>query len=146
MPTVPGNQGVILQGTDCWIEADNIRDVRTGSLVNVTGFTVHAVARALYQRFVLGRPLYLTWRYRMTMPIVSEWDTTPTDPSWGTITAGGQDFPNRVSIHVAPTQTNAWRCPLVIVQAEMTDPITGYKSRIVNQVYEVDFEAARPSA
>jgi hypothetical protein len=143
MPITPGNPNVILQGVDCWIEADNIRDVRTGVLIDVTTFTVHAVARAAYERMVLGRPLYLTWRYKMMMPIVAEWDTTPTG-TWGTITAGGADTPNLVSIHVTPADTVSWRCPLVIVQAEMTDPITGYKSRIVNQMYEIDFEANRP--
>lgn len=142
MPITPGNPNVILQGTDCWIEADNIRDVRTGEFIDVTGFSVHAVARACYERMVLGRPLYLSWRYKMMMPIVSEWDTTPTG-TMGTITAGGAETPHRVSIHISPIQSEAWRSPLVIVQAEMVDPVTRYKSRIVNAIYEIDFRASQ---
>lgn len=134
-------QGVITQGADVWLEADGIRDKRTGNLMDVSDFTVHAVARACYQRMVLGRPLYMTWRYRMMMPVIAEWDTTPTGTE-GTITAGGGDTPNRVSIHITPEQSDGWRCPLVIIQAEMVDPITGFKSRIINETYELSFDAS----
>jgi hypothetical protein len=126
---------VIKQGVDLWIEANSIIDVRTGSAMNVTGYPVHAVARARYQRQVLGRRIY---RYRMLEPVIAEWHTTPTGTQ-GLIVAGGA-VTDRVQIHVTPTQTSGWRCPLVIIQAEMTDPITGFVERIIDEVYEVDPE------
>jgi hypothetical protein len=131
-----GVGGVIRQGTDCWIEANSIINIRTGEPMNVTGYTVHAVARARYERQVLGRRIY---QYRMISPVVAEWHTTPTGTQ-GTAVAGGA-VTDRVQLHVTPTQTAGWRCPLVVIQAEMTDPVTGYVARIINEVYEVDFEA-----
>lgn len=126
---------IIRQGVDCWIEANSIINVQTGQSMDVTGYSVHAVARALYERRVLGRRLF---QYRMLNPVVAEWSTTPTGTQ-GTVVAGGA-VPDRVQIHVTPTQTAGWRCPLVMIQAEMTDPFTGYVARIINEVYEVDFE------
>jgi hypothetical protein len=126
---------IILQGVDCWIEANNIINVRTGQAMDVTGCSVHAVARALYERRVLGRRLY---QYRMINPVVAEWSTTPTGTQ-GTATAGGA-ITDQVQLHVTPTQSSGWRCPLVIIQAELTDPITGFVERIIDEVYEVSFE------
>lgn len=138
------NPGVIRAGEDAWIEARNITDVKTGNLIDVTGYAVHGVARALFERYVLGRPNYLrTYRWRMFSPVVAEWSTSPTGTQ-GTATAGGSD-PNAVVLHITPTQTLTWRCPLVIVQAELTDPITGYISRIVDEVFEVAFDATTTS-
>jgi hypothetical protein len=131
---------VIRAGEDCWIEARDITDVRTGNLIDVTDYPVHATARAAYQRYVLGRPQYAqAMRYRMLTPVIAEWSTTPTGTQ-GTITAGGSD-PYLVSIHITPTQSLGWRAPLVIIQAELTDPITGYKSRIVDEIYELSYDA-----
>lgn len=140
------NPNVIRAGEDCWIEARNIRNVRTGVLMNVTGFGVHAVARALYNgRYTLGKPNYArAMRFRMMTPVVAEWSTTPTGIQ-GQVTAGTATLtanPNRVEIHVTPTQSGGWRCPLVLVQAELTDPVTGYKGRIIDHVYEINFDAS----
>lgn len=126
---------IIPQGVDCWIEANNIINVRTGQSMDVTGASVHAVARALYERRVLGRRLF---QYRMLNPVVAEWSTTPTGTQ-GTATAGGAII-DQVQLHVTPAQTSGWRCPLVMIQAELTDPITGYVERIIDEVYEVSFE------
>jgi hypothetical protein len=126
---------IIRQGVDCWIEANNIINVRTGLSMDVTGFSVHAVARALYERRVLGRRLF---QYRMLNPVVAEWSTTPTGTQ-GTATAGGA-VTDQVQLHITPTQTSGWRCPLVMIQAELTDPVTGYVERIIDEVYEVSFE------
>jgi hypothetical protein len=132
--------GVIKQGVDCWVEATGIIDVRTGSPMDVTGMTVHAVARALYERYVLGRPNYVrAYRWRMLSPVIAEWHTTPTGTQ-GQATAGGV-VTDRVQLHITPTQSSSWRCPLVIIQAELTDPITGYVERIIDEVYEISFEA-----
>jgi hypothetical protein len=133
-----GAGGVIRQGVDCWIEANSIINVRTGLSMDVTGCSVHAVARARYERVVLGRQS-VPYRFRMYNPIVAEWDTTPTGTQ-GTAVAGGA-VPDQVQLHVTPTQTLNWRCPLVVIQAELTDPITGYVERIIDEVYEVSFEA-----
>lgn len=134
---------IIQQGTDCWIEANNIIDVRSGAQMDVTGFSVHAVARAIYDggRFVHGKPnsSRRAYMYRMITPVVAEWSTSPSGTQ-GTATAGGSVI-DRVQLHVTPAQTKSWRCPLVIVQAEMTDPITGYVARIIDELYEVNFEA-----
>lgn len=127
---------VIRQGVDCWIEALDIIDVRTGLPMDVTGFTVHAVARARYERHVLGRPRF--YRTRMHSPIVAEWHTTPTGTQ-GLAIAGGA-VTDRVQLHVTPVQTAGWRCPLVSIQAEMTDPVTGFVERIISEIYEVDPE------
>lgn len=132
---------VILQGVDCWIEAKNIINARTGSPLNVTGFTVHAMARALYERNVLGRRRYFQARYPRFSHVVAEWHTSPTGTQ-GLAIAGGAD-PYRVQLHVTPAQTRNWLCPLVRIHAEMTDPVTGYVDRIISEVYEVDFEAVR---
>jgi hypothetical protein len=129
---------IINQGVDCWIEATNIINVRTGEPMDVTGFTVHAVARARYDRRVLGRR-YSYHTYRMASPVIAEWHTNPTGTQ-GLAIAGGVADPYRVQLHVTPAQTSGWRCPLVSIQAEMTAPITGYVERIINEVYEVDFE------
>jgi hypothetical protein len=126
---------IIKQGVDCWIEANNIINVRTGLSMDVTGCSVHAVARALYERRVLGRRLF---QYRMINPVVAEWSTTPTGTQ-GTATAGGA-ITDQVQLHITPTQSSAWRCPLVLIQAELTDPITGYVERIIDEVYEISFE------
>jgi hypothetical protein len=126
---------IIKQGVDCWIEANGIINVRTGQAMDVTGASVHAVARALYERRVLGRRLF---QYRMINPVVAEWSTTPTGTQ-GTAIAGGQ-ITDQVQLHVTPAQTSTWRCPLVIIQAELTDAITGYVERIIDEVYEVSFE------
>lgn len=134
------NPKVIQQGTDLWIEAIGIIDVRTGDPMDVTGMGVHAVARACYERYVLGRPNYLrAYRWRMLTPIISEWSTTPIGTQ-GIAIAGGV-VPDRVQLHVTPTQTLGWRSPLVIIQAQLTDPATGYVERIINEVYEIDFAA-----
>jgi hypothetical protein len=122
---------VIRQGADCWIEANGIINLRTGLPMDVTGYAVHAVARARYERRI--------FQYQMLNPVVAEWSTTPTGDQ-GTIVAGG-DVTDRVQIHVTPTQTAGWRCLFVNIQAEMTDPVTGYVERIVDKVYEVSFEA-----
>ena len=127
---------IINQGTDCWIEATNIINGRTGLPMDVTGYAVHAVARARYERRVLGRRVY---QYRMNSPVVAEWSTSPTGTQ-GTAIAGG-DVPDRVQLHITPAQTSGWRCPLVVIQAEMTDPVTGYVERIINEILELDFEA-----
>jgi len=124
---------VIKQGVDCWIEANSITSVRTGQPLDVTGYSVHAVARALYERRTLGQNNY------QRSPVVAEWSTTPTGTQ-GTATAGGT-VTDQVQLHVTPTQTLNWLCPLVIIQAEMTDPVTGYVERIIDEVYEVSFEA-----
>jgi hypothetical protein len=126
---------IIPQGVDCWIEASNIINVRTGTPMDVTGCAVHAVARALYERRVLGRRLF---QYRMLNPVVAEWSTTPTGTQ-GTAIAGGA-ITDQVQLHVTPAQTSGWRCPLVLIQAELTDPITGYVERIIDEVYEVSWE------
>lgn len=132
---------VIKQGTDAWLEATNIIDVRTGDPMDVTGFTVHAVARSRWTgRRVLGRVL---WNYnRMAEPVISEWHTSPTGTQ-GTIIAGGI-VPDRVQIHITPTQSSGWRSPLIVIQAEMTDPVTGYVERIVDEVLEVSYDAVTP--
>jgi hypothetical protein len=82
-------------------------------------------------------------RYRMLTPVIQEWDTTPIGTQ-GTITAGGSD-PYLVSIHITPAQSLNWRSPLVMLMAELTDPITGYKSRIVDEVYELSYDAIQPA-
>lgn len=139
------NPQVIRAGEDCWIEARNITDVRTGNPIDVTGFAVKAVARALYQRYVLGRPQYLRqMRYRLLTPVISTWSTSPTGND-GTILAGAAaGDAGMVQIHVNPTQTLGWRAPLVIIQAELTDPNTMFVSRIVDEIYEVNFDAIQP--
>lgn len=134
---------IIQQGVDCWIEANSIVDVRTGASIDVTGFHVVAVARAIYDggRFVYGKPnaSRRSYMYRMITPVVAQWSTTPTGTQ-GTIVAGGA-VTDRVQIHVTPTQTEGWRCPLVIIQAEMTDPVTGYIARIIDAEFIVNFDA-----
>ena len=127
---------IIRQGVDCWVEATSIINLRTGLPMDVTGYFVHAVARARYERRVLGRR---TLQYRMISPVVAEWSTAPTGTQ-GTAVAGGA-VTDRVQLHVTPTQTATWRCPLVNIQAEMTDPITGYVERIIDIILEVSFEA-----
>jgi hypothetical protein len=130
------NAQVIRAGEDCWIEANNIIDVTTGLPINVTGYAVHAVARARWT----GRRVLGTWRYqpRMIEPVIAEWSTSPTGTQ-GTIIAGGA-VTDRVQIHITPTQSSGWRCPLVSIQAEMTNPATGFVSRIISEVYELDME------
>jgi len=138
------NAQVIRAGEDCWIEARDITDVRTGNPIDVTGYSVHATARAAYERYVRGRPQYMrAMRSRMLNPVIAEWDTSPTGTE-GTIIAGGVD-PYLVQIHITPTQSLNWLAPLVILQAELTDPITGYKSRIVDEVYELAYDATTQS-
>lgn len=136
---------IIRQGVDCWIEANNITNVRTGDPMDVTGFAVYGVARAIYDRWFLGKPNYLRggWRFRPSMwsPVVSEWSTSPTGTQ-GSATAGGA-ITNQVVLHVTPAQTRLWKCPLVLIQAELTDPITSYVERIIDEVYEVNFEAVQ---
>lgn len=133
------NAQVIKQGVDCWLEALNIIDVRTGDPMDVTGYPVHAVARACYYRTVRGRPQYSTWQYRMLSPVVAEWSTTPTGTQ-GTIIAGGA-VTDRVQIHITPAQTSGWRCPMVVIQAEMTDPVTGFVERVIDEIFDVSMEA-----
>lgn len=136
------NPQVIRAGEDSWIEARNITDVRTGNLIDVSGFSVQGVARAMYQRYVLGRPSMRSMRYRMLSPIVAEWSTTPTGTQGAAVAGltGGTD-PNLVTLHITPTQSLSWRCPLVIIEAELTDPVTGYISRIISETYEVSQDA-----
>lgn len=129
---------IIPQGTDCWIQATGIYDVRTGEPINVTGYSVYAVARARFSRRVLGRPS-MGYRYRMWNPVVASWSTTPTGTE-GVATAGGDSGANQVQLHVTPAQTAAWRCPLVAIQADLTDPVTQYVARIIDEVYEVSFD------
>jgi hypothetical protein len=133
---------IIRQGTDCWIIASNLIDVRTGLQMNVTGYKVTGVARARYQRRVLGRRIY---HYRMLDPIVATWNTTPTGTD-GVATAGANAIMtsqpiDQVQLHITPTQTETWRCPLVLIQAELIDPVTGYVARIVDEIFEVSFDA-----
>lgn len=133
---------ILPQGVDAWIQANGIIDVRTGAQMDVTGYAVHAVARAIFERWVLGKPNSLRgyrWAIPMYSPVVAEWDTAPTGTQ-GTATAGGSTI-DQVQLHITPTQTKGWRCPLVIIQAEMTDPFTGFVTRIIDEVYEVNFEA-----
>lgn len=125
---------IIRQGCDIWLTAGNITDVTTGLPMDVTGYTVYAAARARYRRQVLGRNFY---QYRMVSPVVAEWSTSPTGTQ-GQATAGGA-ITNQVQLHVTPTQTEGWRCPLVIIQADLVNPVTGYVARIVDNVYEVSF-------
>lgn len=127
---------IVRQGTDCWISASNIVDVVSGASMDVTGYTVVATARARYQRRVLGRPIY---NYRMMSPVIAEWSTTPTGTQ-GVATAGGS-VPDQVQLHVTPAQTENWRCPLVIIQADLIDPVTRYTARIIDEMYEVSFDA-----
>jgi hypothetical protein len=132
--------GVIRQGEDCWIEALNIRDVRGGDLIDVTGWKVHAVARAWYARIPLGRRV---WQYRMQNPVMSEWSTAPTGTQ-GVIIAGiGNDNtdPYRIRIHVTPAQTDNWRAPMALIQAKMWNPVTNDTARVVDEIYEVAFDA-----
>lgn len=127
---------IIRQGCDVWISASNITDVTTGLPMDVSNCTVYAAARARYRRQVLGRNLY---QYRMISPVVAEWSTTPTGTQ-GQATAGGV-ITNQVQLHVTPTQTEGWRCPLVIIQADLIDPVTGFTARVIDQVYEIEFSA-----
>jgi hypothetical protein len=128
---------VIKQGVDCWVEACNIIDIRTGNTIDVTGYSVHAVARARYHRRVLGQ---YPRRWHALTPVISEWRTTPVAATDGLIIAGGI-VPDRVQIHITPTQSSNWRSPLVNIQAEMTDPLTGEVARIIDEIYEISFEA-----
>jgi hypothetical protein len=118
----------IKQGADCWIEAVNIRDVRTGDPLDVTGWTVRAVARACWSQ-----------RRRTLGQVVAEWHTSPTG-SQGRITAGG-DVPDRIQVHITPEQTEGWHCPFVVIQAEMTTPMSGEIERIIDECYRVSFQA-----
>jgi hypothetical protein len=135
---------IIMQGVDCWISASNIINVRTGVQMNVTGYTVTAVACALYRRQVLGQ---YRWQqqWRMNNPIVAQWSTTPTGTQ-GLATAGTNAVIttqpiDQVTLHVTPAQTANWRYPLVIVQAKLIDPVTGFDARIINETYEVSPDA-----
>jgi hypothetical protein len=134
------SSGVIKQGVDCWVEAKDIIDVRTGDPMDVTGFTVHAVARARWTgRRVLGQS---RWNFNRGMEqVIAEWHTSPTG-NQGLIIAGGV-VPDRVQIHITPAQTSTWRSPLVSIQAEMTDPLTGFVERIVDELFEVSQENVR---
>ncbi|MGH3546675.1 MAG: hypothetical protein ACRDQU_00815 [Pseudonocardiaceae bacterium] len=142
MSTGPG--GIIRVGADCWITANNITNVTTGLPLNCLGFTVAAVARARWQRRVLGRPS-IGYRWHMNNPVVSTWSTTPTGTQGQATTGSTLNSDGTTSywaqLHVTPTQTQNWRWPLVNIQAEMTDPVTGYVARVIDQIYEVDFEA-----
>lgn len=142
MPT-NDRPGVINAGEDTLIQCVNLTAKTTGAMMDVTNWECHGVARALYERYVLGRPVWArTWRYRMLMPIVAYWDYPQTifDDEHAEIITGGAT-PNMVQLHVTPSQSNGWRCPLVLVQAELINPITGEISRILDQQYDVDFSA-----
>jgi hypothetical protein len=144
--TAPHNAaGVIRQGEDCWIEASNILSPRTGELIDVTGWRVHAVARAWWSRVQLGQRI---WQYRITSPVMSEWATNPTGGQ-GTIVAGiGTDNtdPHRIRLHITAAQTYHWRSPLVLIQAKMFNPITDEPARIIDEVFEIAFDAVPDSS
>lgn len=132
--------GVINAGEDTLIQAVNLAAKTTGYMMDVTGWECHGVARALYERYVLGRPVWTrTWSYRMQMPIVAFWDYPQTvfDDEHAEIITGGT-IPNMVQLHVTPAQSNGWRCPLVLIQAELHNPVTGEVSRIISNTYEID--------
>lgn len=139
-----GASGVIKQGEDCWIEANAIIDKRTGLSMNVVGMSVYGVARARYERVVLGRQS-APYRWRMYNPIVATWSSSPGPTDGiaivGTNVVNGVQFTDQVQLHVTPIQTDQWRCPLVVVQAMLTDPVTGYDARVIDVVLEVDFSA-----
>lgn len=139
-----GPSGIIPQGTDCWVEANGIIDVRTGSQMSVVGMSVYAVARARYERVVLGRQS-TPYRYRMSNPVVATWSTTPGSTDGlaiaGTNIINGVQFIDQVQLHITGAQTEQWRCPLVAIQALMTDPVTGYEVRIIDEVFEVSFDS-----
>jgi hypothetical protein len=137
--TAPKNAaGVIRQGEDFTISAKNLYSVATGEAINVTGWPVHAIARAWYHRAQLGARV---WQYRMINPIMSEWSTSPTGTQ-GTIVTGvntSTGETNRIEIKVTANQTNNWRSPLVLIQAWMSNPVTAEKAKIISQVYEIEF-------
>jgi hypothetical protein len=141
---------IIRQGVDCFITASNIIGVTTGEPVDVTGYTVYAAARAIYgDRYHLGKPNVVRgwwWSAAAYAPIIAEWSTSPTGTQ-GTVIAGlsnGGTVTNQIQLHVTPTQTSTWRCPLVIIQAEMTDPNTNFVGRIIDEIYEVNFAVIVP--
>jgi hypothetical protein len=137
--TAPQNAAeVIRQGEDFIISAKNLYSVATGETIDVTGWPVHAIARAWYQRTQLGARV---WQYRMISPIMSEWSTSPTGTQ-GTIVTGANTSTgetNRVEIQVTADQTDNWRSPLVLIQAWMRNPVTAERAKIVSQVYEIEF-------
>lgn len=132
------NPRVINVGEDCWIEARNIRSSRTGTLIDVTGFPVHAIARAIYL------PITNSVDHSRS-PVIAEWSTDPVgaqgDIRTGTDTETSD--PHCVEIHITPSQTVDWRCTMVLIQAELTDPVTGYVGRIVDGMYRVNHEVVR---
>jgi hypothetical protein len=137
--TAPHNAAeVIRQGEDFLIAAKNLRSVATGEPIDVTGWSVHAIARAWYQRVQLGQRI---WQYRMINPVMSEWSTTPTGTQ-GTIVTGSATSTgdtNRVELQVTSSQTDNWRSPLVLIQAWMRNPVTDEKAKIISQVYEIEY-------
>ena len=109
---------VIKQGTRCFIDATAIKDA-TGAQLNVTGYTVRAVARANHPRGA----------------VIAEWHT-----SQGTAIAGGAVI-DRVRLDVKPSQTTPWTCARVVVQAEMHPGDPELATRIIDETYDVSPEA-----
>lgn len=111
----------IQQGIDCFIDAVDIVDA-AGVVLNVTGYTVEAVARAYYG----------------SGAVVARWSSSPVG-SQGLAIAGGAVI-DRVRLVVTPEQTSAWNSMFVVVQAEMVSP-AGQKSRPISKTYQVSYEA-----
>jgi hypothetical protein len=111
----------ITAGVHCYIDANFLRDAN-GAQLDVTGWTVEAVARAYYAH---GE-------------ILSSWSSSPVGDQ-GQAIAGGAVI-DRVRLVVTAAQTSAWDVMFVVVQAEMTS-LAGQKSRPIDTVYQIKHEA-----
>ena len=111
----------IKQGTHQYLDATGITDA-AGQALNVTGYSVAAVARASHVR---GQ-------------VIAQWSTSPSG-SVGTAVAGGS-VTDRVRLEITPSQTTPWTCASVVIQAELTSP-GGLVARIIDEQCAVSPEA-----
>jgi len=112
----------ITQGATRQIVASNIVD-GNGQPLDVTGWGVHAVIR----------------RRDITGPIVAEWSTTPTGTQ-GTASVGG----TTLTLIITPAMSAAWAWAAGVLQAEITEPITGRVERIIDTPVSLNPEAVTP--
>lgn len=108
----------IVQGTDMEITASDIRI--DGELVDLTGWTVHAVLR----------------RDHVEGAVVAEWHTSPSG-SQGQATVGN----GTAALKITAAMSSAWTWSRGVVQAEATEPGPGRRKRIIDRPVCLDREA-----
>ena len=118
-----GEALTITQGTTRAITATNIVDAN-GAPLDVTGWTVHAVIR----------------RRDTSGPVVAEWVSGTPTGTQGQATAAG----TTVTLTITPAMSAAWAWASGVLQAEITEPITGRVERIIDTPVSLSPEAVTP--